>query len=296
MGLRDKFSALALWALAGRSPSDGQTEPAEQTAPVEPEKATPKAARIEFKNAADMLRTNKFSEAAALLTSLDNKEALEALIDQGVVSVDHIFVYSNSQEFLLFHAAREGAINVVGMLVSKGAKVDAVTVDGRTALTAAVENKDINMVRLLLDSGANPSGPKKHINTDEKYAILKHGWSPLHYIAGFKHTDVDETCLAIATLLIERGADVNLKVSSDLSHGYTPAHFAANANNMDIAKLLVSRGVNLDIRSSVHKNRADEIGHNDVSRYFKDVISMTQDQLLQVIRDLPKPAATREPA
>jgi len=56
----------------------------------------------------------------------------------------------------LIAAARVGFDQAAGWLLGLGAKVDGTNRKGETALIVAVQVRDANMVKILLDAGANP--------------------------------------------------------------------------------------------------------------------------------------------
>lgn len=57
----------------------------------------------------------------------------------------------------LHSAARTGSIEAVGLLVGRGAVVDAVTNDNYTPLHAAAKEGHCDVIQLLLDQGADQS-------------------------------------------------------------------------------------------------------------------------------------------
>ncbi len=59
--------------------------------------------------------------------------------------------------------------------------------------------------------------------------------------------------LEIAKLLISRGSDVNARTKDGLkTHGRTPLHFAVMAGNSELTKFLLSRGANINLRDSAN--------------------------------------------
>lgn len=66
----------------------------------------------------------------------------------------------------------------------------------------------------------------------------KNSYSPLHFAARWGNTD-------IATMLIEKGADVNVRVGVN---GITPLHRAAIYENKETAKLLMEKGADVNAR------------------------------------------------
>ncbi|XP_037787391.1 ankyrin repeat and KH domain-containing protein 1-like [Penaeus monodon] len=114
-------------------------------------------------------------------------------------------------------SAAAGNINQVQTFLDNGVSIDNVA-QGRTALTAAVENNQYAMVEFLLDAGANIDLPR----TNGRTPIM------LASINGFYD---------IAVLLIERGANLELEAG-----GQTAYSFAVTNNFATIACYLQESG------------------------------------------------------
>eukprot|EP00644_Phytophthora_capsici_P008386 jgi/Phyca11/114670/e_gw1.26.136.1 len=126
-------------------------------------------------------------------------------------------------------------VEVIKELLSTGAMLDAVDADGQTPLLQACLGGQLQLVRLLLNAGANPSHQNKQAH------------SPLHYLSAFCR---DRQLLRD---IIANGADVNAK-SMKLN---TPMHFAAMNGNEVATQVLLEHGasasvINEDKRSVVY--------------------------------------------
>jgi ankyrin repeat protein len=118
-----------------------------------------------------------------------------------------------------------GNIDAVNAQAAKGFSVDlADSLHGRPLFIAA-DLGNLDMVQELLRLGAKPS-----VAWEENKRF-----SPLHKAADRGH-------LAIAKLLIERGADVNAK----FANGCMPLHSALSSHHPDLAILLIENGANLE--------------------------------------------------
>ena len=92
-----------------------------------------------------------------------------------------------------FHyAAIEGDVSTVNQLLEEGVPVDCVDGFDRTALFRAAQNNSTDVIRLLLQNGANAN--KRNLD----------GYTPLHEAAYENSTE------AIA-VLVEHGASINIK-------------------------------------------------------------------------------------
>lgn len=119
-------------------------------------------------------------------------------------------------ESVLEHAVARGDERLSRKLVDGGAKLG-------TALCDAVEGGHEEIVKILLESGADPDSPKD-----------PGCFAPLHLAAA--HDEVE-----IIRLLLLNGADENLQNAS----GTTPLHVAVQGGHVEVAKALVVAGADL---------------------------------------------------
>ena len=118
----------------------------------------------------------------------------------------------------LMNAAQNAHEDVVRVLLEGGANVDRVDGDGETALHIAAMFGHPDICRLLLDWGAKVDTPDKG------------KFTPLHNAAWFGN-------LSVVKLLVERGADVRLKNVD----GKTASDLALSREYKEIADWLDSR-------------------------------------------------------
>uniref|UniRef100_A0A8C7V4W0 Ankyrin 1, erythrocytic b n=1 Tax=Oncorhynchus mykiss TaxID=8022 RepID=A0A8C7V4W0_ONCMY len=174
----------------------------------------------------------------------------------------------------LHMASRAGHCEVAQFLLQNTAQVDAKAKDDQTPLHCAARMGHKELVKLLLEHKANPDSATTaghtplHIAAREGHAhttrilldgaaqqtkMTKKGFTPLHVACKYGKVDVVE-------LLLERGANPNaagkvekhtatqhglsLSVCVSKQNGLTPLHVAVHHNNLDVVKLLVSKGGN----------------------------------------------------
>ena len=158
----------------------------------------------------------------------------------------------------LFDAAKGNSLGVVDLLIAKGADINAKDNFGKTALFLAAEEGSKEVAELLILRGAN--------------TIDKDGNTPLHIAA--KRNDI-----SLAKFFIGQGMDVNAKNNinetpifysiqiktpevfnwlivngADLkvqnAYGYSLLHIACYRNAIDCAKILIEKGLDINIKDN----------------------------------------------
>lgn len=155
----------------------------------------------------------------ALLEAVKNGDiqTAERLIGEGV----HDF-RDDEQQTPLHWAAATGNAGITGLLIERGADIEARDFSGRTPMHLAAAGGSHAVARLLIESGAKPT--------------IQDGLNrtPLHWAAIKGHTPV-------TALLIAKGADPNAK-DTDLK---TPLHWACTGGHTILATALIRRGAEI---------------------------------------------------
>ncbi|XP_027754010.1 ankyrin repeat and SOCS box protein 3 [Empidonax traillii] len=143
------------------------------------------------------------------------------------------YIHSRTFEGLcaLHLSARHGALDCLRVLLEAGADLNDATTDATTPLFLAVENKHTEVVKFLLQHGANIEGPH-----------CWSGWNSLHQASFQGSTEIME-------ILLERGASKNCRDD----FGITPLFVAAQYGQLESLRLLVSHGADLNCQA---KDRA----------------------------------------
>jgi uncharacterized protein len=126
---------------------------------------------------------------------------------------------------------------------------DAVLQAGTTPLARAAKGGDVEVVRLLLAHGANPSLPTAP------------GVTPLMMAAGTGYSgrdsrgryQTDEQAMEIIKLLLDAGADINQRAGD----GGTALHGAAGRGRNEVINLLVAKKADLTVKDTRGRTAAD---------------------------------------
>jgi RNA polymerase sigma factor (sigma-70 family) len=161
-------------------------------------------------------------EAAAIGDSARVRLAL----DQHPEQLD---AYSPEGFTALALAAHFGHLEVMRLLIDRGADVNRVATHrlAVTPLHAALFGRQLEAALLLVERGANVA-----IARGGGAGMKRAGWTPLHYAAGMGFS-------ALVQPLLDRGADPSHRDEE----GKTPLDVAIDANHSGIVDVLRSRGV-----------------------------------------------------
>jgi ankyrin repeat protein len=152
--------------------------------------------------------------------------------------------YNQIGEGDLIRILKNGHIEVIKMLVEKGADVRVTTRGGKTPLHQASEKGHVEIAKLLLEKGA------------DAMAADNDGWTPLHWAS-------EKGDIEIVKLLLENGADV-MVADND---GWTPLHKASGEGHVQIVKLLLEKGADVMVADNdgwTPLHWASEKGHVEV--------------------------------
>jgi ankyrin repeat protein len=127
--------------------------------------------------------------------------------------------------------------------------------EGATAFFKAATTSDIEMMRVLLEHGADPS------------IATKNGTTPLMALAGLNWVEIsslgtEDNTIEAMKLLLARGADVN----ATNSEGETAMHGAAQRGADRVVSFLAEQGARLDVKNKDGRTPMDEArGQADTS-------------------------------
>jgi ankyrin repeat protein len=124
----------------------------------------------------------------------------------------------------LWLACQNGSWRMVTALLTGGADASAALATGETVLMRAAWTGNVEVVKLLLTHGAG-------VNARES----GHGQTALMWAIAQDYPEV-------ARLLVEHGAEIEARSTT----GFTPLLFAARVGDLESARLLLARGVNVN--------------------------------------------------
>ena len=143
-------------------------------------------------------------------------------------------------------AAWEGNLEAMDLLHKKGADISRECYENNDLLCHAAFNAQVDSVKWLLSKGADP-----------KRVSEKTGESPLHFAISKKD---DSRRTDIVRLLVEAGADVNLKTIAGeetgcfmrdaFLKGETPLHRAAAYGDKEMVQILLEAGADPSIKDA----------------------------------------------
>ena len=153
----------------------------------------------------------------------------------------------------MWFACDGGHLSISSLLIKKGADINGALPKGyRTPLGTAALNKNLNIVNLLINNGAS-------INQEELISAIAGGNKDVVDIIINRGNDLNisnglfeavyNEKLEIVRLLIEEGADINIKSVNHYIFGdsnKTPLHFAAAGDYKQISEVLITNGAKVN--------------------------------------------------
>lgn len=189
------------------------------------QQSAPQKVHTRFFNSRDAFQRAPLHYSA----SIGDLRMTEALLAHG----SHPDLQDNQGYTPLMWAAVKGHTAVVQSLIERfNAGVNLQNAAGETALFLAVREEHADVVKFLLQNGADPNVP----------SLSDEGMFPLHVASAFGS-------LQLVALLVSFGAWTN----SESLEGDTPLHVAVRENKSEIVEWLLSHGADAD-----HENEDEE--------------------------------------
>jgi len=148
------------------------------------------------------------------------------------------------------------------LLLDSGADVNGMDEYGRTALTTASQFGPPNLVRLLLDRGADVN-LASGLADDNRHTALIRASGVGHIMCGAAPSQRRQHNLSIVELLLARGADLN-QTDKD---GRTALYWAHRRSNRDVKLLLLEATVRLLLERGASVNLSDVVPVPDGSPF-----------------------------
>lgn len=142
-------------------------------------------------------------------------------------------VRDNNGNYLITYAVLFNKIDIVSLLIHKGAKLDVQDSDGRSILYMAIKYGYIDILKFLLHFNQTTIGVSLVDIQD------KNGNISLHYAVTAK--DIE-----IVKILLDAGSNPNFKDDD----GFNSLHLAVYSRNINICKLILNSNVNINLKSN----------------------------------------------
>ena len=205
--------------------------------------------------------TKDTKNEVSLAIQNNDRNKIKAFLDSGL---DVNATLQGDGTSVLMKASNIADVEMVKMLLSRGADINYTNKYGWTALLKALDNRKnwITVTPVLIKSGA-----------DVNATLKSNGYTPLWKAIGKVRKNKD-AAVEIINLLLSKGADVNApSISKNASYsGETPLMSASRNGYTDVVKLLLSYGANVSAKTKAGKTALDyarQKGHHAVVKLLE---------------------------
>jgi ankyrin repeat protein len=241
-------------------------------------------------------------------------DKIERLVSQPGFPIDQLTPRDENDQYLypltlVSRAAQQGKLEIVKLLIGKGAHVDARVPGGIGALEAAAAHGDQAMVKTLLEAGAHVNGSPtagfaplhlagRYANIPMLQELLKSdqldinkqdsaGRVGLHFLVSAIGRSVDENdekkkqeLVEITREMISKGADVNKQTVS----GGTPLHWASNHPSEAFELLLNVPNIQVNVQDQDGCTPLHDLVHNYLRERDPVVLNKLSQKISLLIR------------
>lgn len=178
----------------------------------------------------------RFADIAALLIASGARDSLvfsaargdRAAVERFLETRVPIDRPAHDGKTALIWAACKNHIDIVTLLVDRGARINIADRDGITALGHAIASNRVSMAKLLLDRGADPNGL---VEDDRRITALMYA--------------VYNNMTGTMRMMIARGVDLNARAAD----GRTALMEACELGREDAVRLLIDAGASIHARA-----------------------------------------------
>ncbi|PCG18899.1 ankyrin repeat domain-containing protein [Brachyspira sp. G79] len=250
----------------------------------------------------EILNEYKYKAPIYEISKLLAEEGLEGKITE-MTNFGDKYIYKDSTP--LFLAVQFGYNDLAKELIKEGADVNArandmETEDGLDMLYYAVENNNVEMSKILIDEGLDAGrgygyeypyyltdAAINNNNLDMLKILVESGDIDLE--SSLIPDAIEENNIEMVKYLISIGQDVNAQIFADGFWINSPMKVAAQNGNIEIAKLLIDEGVNLN-SSDDYIGSAIDYGNYDIAKLLidNDVFNLNTNTTIEQAIELAK--------
>lgn len=202
----------------------------------------------------DLLKKHEWTDFTKYLNSIDN-------ID--------VNIRDDQNNYLLTYAILYNKPDIVKLLIKHGARIDILDNEDRSILYIAIKYDYQDIIDILLEHNKDSIGillfdiRDRNNNVPVHYAIMFNNWLALTKLLdagaspnttnknGYNslHLSVYVRSYKMCSIVLKYNVDINSRLIS----GETALHIACNLQLLDIAKLLITNGINVNIQDFDHE-------------------------------------------
>ena len=200
---------------------------------------------------------------------------VQVLLNHGAnVNAKNICGWTPLHQVLHIHKTSEDVIRIVQLLEERGADVNTPTKGHVIPLHIASRRQCLELVRVLLNLGANVNAEADDGRTSLHFALLGSLISEdgIHVVQSEGGVGVVQSndCIGVVQLLLDRGANVN----APEKYHVTPLHIASKNQSLELVRVLLNHGANVNAEDSYHRTPLHRVF--EIHNTSEDVVRVVQ--------------------
>ncbi len=156
------------------------------------------------------------------------------MLENDTDNIIDVNIRDDQSNYLLLYAILFNKINLVKLLINKGARVDITDNENKSILYLAIKYNYIDIIKLILETNVHSIGISVHDIKDTNNNI------PIHYSIIFKNIEA-------LKLLLQYGSNPNITDKS----GNNSLHLAVYSRNIEICRNILNHNIDVNSKTQI---------------------------------------------
>lgn len=179
------------------------------------------------------------------------------ILDEDSNNFIDVNIRDDQNNYLLSYAILFNKIDLVELLIKKGAKIDITDTDDRSILYIPIKYNYIEIIKILLQANIDQIGISIHDIKDRNYNI------PIHYTIIYKNIEA-------LKIMLEYGSNPNITDK----FGNNSLHLSVYSRNYDICRYILNYDIDINSKTNIGESALHIAANLQVSKIFNLLVKL----------------------